>query len=98
MSSSSPADLAITFRSIPRRVREAYGDDQPAGDGDLAGQLATAAQLLGTIADPSAIGAAIDAIHPDQWDQDTLEQLRAVALDVGAQLRAIAAAHPRHDD
>lgn len=97
MSSSSPADLAITFRSIPRRLREAYGDDQPTSGSDLATQLAAAGRLLGTRADAEAIAAAIEAVKADEWDAQTLEQLRAVALDVGAELRAIAAAHEPTD-
>ncbi len=95
MTSSSPADLAITFRSIPRRLREAYGDDQPASGSDLAGQLQAAGRLLGTTADPQAVAAAIEARKPDEWQQATLDELRAIALGVGAELRAIAAAHPR---
>jgi hypothetical protein len=97
MSRTSPADLAVTFRTVPRRLREAYGDDQPASGSDLATQLGTAAQLLGTHADAEAIAAAIDARQLDEWDDTTLEQLRQVALDVGAQLRAIAAAHESAD-
>ena len=97
MSRSSPADLAITFRTVPRRLREAYGDDQPASGSDLASQLGTAAQLLGTRADAEAIAAAIESRKPDEWDSTTLEQLRSVALDVGAALRAIAAAHEERE-
>jgi hypothetical protein len=93
MSSSSPTDLAITFRSIPRRLREAYGDDEPAGGSDLAAQLAAAGRLLGTPPDPSTIATAIESRKPEEWDSATLDELRRVALDVGAELRAIAAAH-----
>ena len=98
MSSSSPADLAVTFRSIPRRLREAYGDDQPAAGSDLASQLAAAGRLLGTSPDPVAIATAIEARRPKEWDDATLEGLRQVGLEVGAELRRIAADHPRRDD
>jgi hypothetical protein len=97
MSNSSPADLAVTFRSIPRRLREAYGDDTPRPGSDLATQLAAAARLLGTTADPAAIAGAIDAVKADQWDQGTLDGLRQVGLDVGAELRRIAAEHDAKD-
>jgi hypothetical protein len=97
MSSSSPTDLAITFRSIPRRLREAYGDDEPAVGSDLAGQLAAAGRLLGTAPEANAIATAIESRKPDQWDEATLDGLRGVALEVGAELRAIAAAHERND-
>ena len=97
MSNSSPADLAVTFRSIPRRLREAYGDDQPATGSDLAAQLDAAGRLLGTTAAPEAIATAIESRHPDEWDYATLDGLRQVGLEVGAELRRIAAAHEAAD-
>lgn len=93
MSNSSPADLAVTFRSIPRRLREAYGDDTPRPGTDVATQLAAAARLLGTTADPEAIARAIESVKADQWDPGTLDGLRQVGLEVGAELRRIAAEH-----
>ena len=39
MSSSSPSDLAVTFRSIPRRLREAQGDSPPDSTAPIAGEL-----------------------------------------------------------
>ena len=98
MSPSSPADLAVTFRSIPRRLREAYGDEQPAAGSDLATQLEAAGRLLDSPPDPGLIASAIDARKPDDWDAATLHELRALALDVGSELRRIAAEHPRRDD
>ncbi|MEO5900192.1 MAG: hypothetical protein ABIR68_08675 [Ilumatobacteraceae bacterium] len=97
MSTTSPADLAITFRSVPRRVREALGDDQPASGAELHEQLAQAASLLGTPTDATAIADAIDRTRADAWDTATLDSLRTVALEVGLQLRQLAALH-RHDD
>ncbi|MFT3854802.1 MAG: hypothetical protein QM733_19000 [Ilumatobacteraceae bacterium] len=97
MTSSSPADLAVTFRSIPRRLREAYGDDQPASGSDLAAQLGAAARLLGTAAEPDSIAAAIDARKPGEWDGPTLDDLRQISLDVGAELRRIVAEHEDRD-
>ena len=93
MSHSSPADLVVTFRSIPRRLREAYGDERPAAGSDLAAQLATAGRLLETAPDPEAIATAIESRKPRDWDSATLDALRQVGLDVGAELRRIAAAH-----
>jgi hypothetical protein len=97
MSSTSPADLAVTFRSVPRRLREALGDDQPPAGSELREQLRRAGQLLGASQEPAAIADAIDRTKPDEWDQGTLDGLRAVALDVGRELRRLAAQH-RHDD
>ena len=95
MSSSSPSDLAVTFRSIPRRLREAQGDTPPgvtaAITSELDEQLAIAAGLMHTTADPAAIADAIDAVPADEWDEATLAPLRAIALDIGRLLRAIAA-------
>lgn len=98
MTSSAPADLAVTFRSIPRRLREAYGDDQPASGSDLAIQLGAAARLVGSAADPESVAAAIDARKPDEWDAATLDSLRQVGLDIGAELRRIAAEHEDDDE
>jgi hypothetical protein len=97
MSSSSPADLAVTFRSIPRRLREAYGDDQPVAGSDLAAQLGAAGRLLGTAADALSIATAIGSRQPDEWDASTLDSLRQIGLDVGAELRRIAAEHEPRD-
>ncbi len=95
MSSSSPSDLAVTFRSIPRRLREAIGDTPPgvtAGiTAELNEQIAIAAKLMRTAPDPVAIADAIDAVPADDWDDDRLAALRTTALDIGRLLRAIAA-------
>ena len=95
MSSSSPSDLAVTFRSVPRRLREAVGDT-PAGDvasitAELDEQIDIAARLMHSASDPAAIADAVDALPADSWDDDTLNSLRSTALDIGRLLRAIAA-------
>jgi hypothetical protein len=95
MSSSSPSDLAVTFRSIPRRLREAVGDSPPeltAGiTSELNDQIAIAAKVMHTAPDPSAIADATEAVPADEWDEATLATLRTAALDIGRLLRAIAA-------
>jgi hypothetical protein len=102
MSSTSPSDLAITFRSIPRRLREAQDDTPPAVTqtytGAIDSHVATAAGLMHTRADAAAIADAIDAVPADGWDETTLDQLRSIALEMGKALRAIAAANPNSDD
>ena len=96
VSGSSPADLAVAFRSLDRRLRESIGDGPEAAVGGLVGELRghvdAAASLLGTTADPAAVAAAITARRPDDWDQSTLEELRRHALEAGGVLRRIAAA------
>jgi len=102
MSSTSPSDLAITFRSIPRRLREAQGDTPPAVTQQytsaIAGHLASAAEQMHVRADPAAIAEAIDSVPADGWDESTLDQLRSITLEMGKALRAIAAANPNSDD
>lgn len=95
MSSSSPSDLAVTFRSIPRRLREALGDT-PTGatkgiSAELSEQIGIAARLMHTTPDPVAVADAIEAVPADDWDDATLTSLRTAALDIGRLLRAITA-------
>ena len=104
MSGSTPSDLAVTFRSIGRRHREAIGDSAPGAVAGLSGELnahiGAAAAVLGVAADPTSIAAAIDARQPDDWDDATLDALRQHALDAGAVLRRISeqVAAQRGDD
>jgi len=95
MSSSSPSDLAVTFRSIPRRLREAIGETPPEVTSgirsELNEQIAIAAELMHTSPDPVVIANAFEAVPADDWDEATLAALRTTALDIGRLLRAIAA-------
>jgi hypothetical protein len=95
MSSASPDDLAVTFRSIPRRLREAQGDAAhesiATSTSELQGLLGEAGRLLGTNDDPIALADAVAAVHPDAWDDAVLARLREIALDLGRLLRHIAA-------
>ncbi len=102
MSSSSPSDLAVTLRSVPRRLREALGDAAPdatrAITAELDEQIAIAARLMHSAAEPGAIADAIEAVPADEWDDTTLNSLRSTALDIGRLLRAIAAVAEGDDD
>lgn len=95
MTGSSPFDLAVAFRSVPRRLHEARGDtpaDAIAGpEGSIRSLFAEAGRLMGTTDDPEAIAAAIHDHHPDDWDEAVLERLRTIALDLGRLLRQIEA-------
>ena len=77
MSSSSPSDLAVTFRSVPRRLREAIGDTPPSATSaitaELNEQIAIAAKLMHTAAEPDAIADAIEAVPADEWDDAVLD-------------------------
>lgn len=57
-------------------------------------QVAAAARLVGSIDQPFAVADAIDAVHPEEWDDARLDALRQVALDLGHALRDLADALP----
>jgi len=96
MSSSTPADLAVTFRSLARRQREAMGDADPRSLGgpvaELQTHVAAAAAALGTTGGADAVADAIERRAADDWDDATLATLRDEALAVCGALRRIAAA------
>lgn len=101
MSSASPTDLAVTFRSVPRRLREAQGDATPeataTATAELHGLLGEAGRLLGTNDDPMALADAVTAVHADAWDDAVLDRLREIALDLGRLLRHISVLSERGD-
>ena len=100
MRDSTPDDLAVAFRSLARRQREAIGDADPGALGGLTAELRrhveAAAGLVGSSADGGAIAAAIDARR--DWDDATLAALRREAMDAGGVLRRLAAAAESGDD
>jgi hypothetical protein len=93
MSESSPSDLAIAVRSIPRRLREARGELSDAEIDDLVtlidGHLAAVARSLSVSPDPASIADAIEAVPPARWDEDLLNDLRRRTLDVGRVVRQV---------
>jgi hypothetical protein len=102
MSDSAPADLAIVFRSLPRRLREARGEVPAELIGDHLGSIdrhvARAAQLVrARSTEPDAVAAAIEAVPADGWG-DELDELRTIALAIGRELRTVADANPDLDD
>jgi hypothetical protein len=95
MNKSTPHDLAVTFRSLARRQREAIGDADPSAVGGAIGELhqhvEAAAKVLGTPSDANAVADALVNRPADAWDVETLDTLRQEALAIGAVLRRIAA-------
>lgn len=97
MIESSPGDLAVTFRSIERRLGEALeplgGDQAPVGPRveELNRVIAAAAQLVEASPDARSVADAIDERPADAWQDGDLASLRTHALDIGRLLRAIAA-------
>jgi hypothetical protein len=96
MTSASPDDLVVTFRSLPRRLREAQADTPPertaGATSALHALLTEAGRLMGTGPDPAALGDAVAAVRADSWDDATLARLREIALEAGKFLRQIEAA------
>jgi hypothetical protein len=95
MSAASPDDLAIAFRSVARRLKEAQADAPhevtASPTAELHALVEEAARLMSTGSDPAAIADAIAELPADQWNDDTLDRLQAIALDVGRLLRHITA-------
>jgi hypothetical protein len=104
VTASSPADLAIVYRSLARRRREAHSSGESAratgkvgngapgtASGRIDAVLLTAAGLLGCVPDPTAVAEAIEQVRPKDWDESVLDALRAGALELGHALRELAA-------
>ena len=95
MSSAAPTDLAIAFRSMQRRLREAQGETPPeltaGAHGEVTVLLAEAGALLHSSPEPAAIADAIDAVPANQWDAVVLDRLGSIALELGRWVRQIAA-------
>jgi hypothetical protein len=93
MPQSSPADLAVTFRSIARRLREARGDVPDAAiaaqEGQIDGHVRAAASLLHTSPDAESVAAAILDRPAEDWSDADLGALRTNALEIGTLLRSI---------
>lgn len=101
MSASSPADLAVAFRSIPRRVEQALesvGGDRSVGAAELSRLdrlVSEAASVLGTPAEASAVATELTERPADAWDESDLDRVRALALEIGAAVRAVESAAER---
>jgi hypothetical protein len=93
MSETAPSDLAVAFRSLPRRLREVSEGLPDAATTAHRAQanrhVADAARLLGVAADTDAVAAAIDSVAADRWDESVLDALRAAALGAGRAVREI---------
>jgi hypothetical protein len=96
---SSPADLAIAFRSFPRRLDEALaraaGDPQRAAAANaavpaVARAIGDAAAALGRSGlDGPAIATHIESMPAGSWDEVVLERVQSAALAAGRAIRAV---------
>lgn len=95
MSGSAPSDLAVVFAGLERRIRlalEPVDGDRSVARGPLDSLdrlVASAAHTMGSAADPAAVAAAIEQRPADDWTDASLEQLRAIALQVGSEIRSV---------
>jgi hypothetical protein len=98
MSKSTPGDVAVAFRSLARRQREAAeaAEGAPLGDLDaaLGRAVGEAATLVGSARDAAAVADAIDARPAVEWDAAVLDRLRALAVEAGTVVRDMAARGP----
>jgi hypothetical protein len=93
VSKSTPDDLAVAFRSLQRRRREALeaaeGADSTGSLAELDRRIAAAAALLGAPADPDAVADAIASRPTEAWDEALLDQLRQHATEAGTAIRRV---------
>ena len=92
MSTSAPSDLAVAFRSLPRRLRQATGDDAPPAAVALAANavqaaFASAAAMLKCSETSDAIGLAIEQRRVDDWTDADLAELQTIAQTAAKQVR-----------
>lgn len=92
MSTSSPADLAVAFRSLPRRLEQASNDDTPPADVAKAqaavhDAVIAAATRLGAAATTEGVAAAIDHRHLSDWTDDELAGLQVNAMTAAKAIR-----------
>jgi hypothetical protein len=93
VSPTTPSDLAVAFRSLARRQREALGDAEPSAHAgliaELRGHLDAAAAAMHTSSDAESLARAIEDRPADMWDDETLATLRQQALEAGNVLRRL---------
>lgn len=97
MTESSPADLAVAFRSFARRRREAVGDADPVAAADLVADLdveldahiVAAAVLLDTSPRADDVAEELEQRPAGDWEESTLAELRRHAFAAAAVLRKI---------
>lgn len=102
---TSPKDLAVAFRALPRRRKEALGDVHRGHPGVVAhverldGLVARAAAVVKQPPDHDAVADELASRPASSWNEHELSILREVGLAMGATLRELAAAaEALHDD
>ncbi len=92
MSKTTPDDLSVAFRSLPRRLSEATVEDTPpeaatTAQRELNDAVTAAATLLGSAATVEGVAAAIQERHIADWNDADLDALQTHANDAAAAIR-----------
>jgi hypothetical protein len=94
MSTSSPNDLAVAFRSLARRLREAPTDETPpeaitSAQRSVNEAIAAAGAVMGTAPDAEAVAAAVQARHTRDWTDADLASLQSSAEAAARAIRTL---------
>ena len=97
MSASAPSDLAVAFRSLPRRLREASSSDDvtPAeittATNAVEAAIASAATLLSCSPNADGVAAAIQSRKAREWTAADLAGIQQAANAAAAAIRGLQA-------
>ena len=94
MAKSTPDDLAVAFRSLARRLREAQHDDTTLdevarAEAAVQGAVTAAATVLGAAATPEGVASAIQERHIEDWKDHELDALQTHANDAARAIRTL---------
>lgn len=96
MITSSPADLAVAFRSLERRLHTAAEEDAPpqavsVATSAVSAAVGRAAGVLGTSPNADDVAAALTARKPEDWTDADLASIQAAADEAARAIRELAA-------
>ena len=94
MSTSSPADLAVAFRSLHRRLRDAATEDVPpqavtTAETAVTAAVSRAADVLGCNAEAESVAAGLTARHASDWTDADLAAIQAAADQAARAIREL---------
>jgi Pyruvate/2-oxoacid:ferredoxin oxidoreductase gamma subunit len=94
MSASAPSDLAVAFRSLPRRLKEAPGDDAAptaiaTAEAAVSAAIGRAASVLGCSPSAESVAAAILARKAREWTDADLAAIQQSANEAAAAIRGL---------
>jgi hypothetical protein len=94
MSASAPSDLAVAFRSLARRLKEAVSDDTPptaiaGAESAVSAAIASAATVLHCSPTADAVASAIQARKAREWTDADLAAVQRNANEAAAAIRGL---------